>query len=115
MKVQLTITHEGKKYGGEVELTTTGSSERTPRAREQVSQQVVPTKPSQAIEQLYQKGFFKARRTLTDTLEELVKRDCNFGSSSVLMALQRASFIQQKGRKGSYTFVQKHPPIAGAD
>ncbi len=112
MKLHITVVHEGRTYVGDVELDAADSPKRTAVDGKQVSQQTGPTRPGQAIERLYERSFFKTPRTLTDTIRELAKNEYNFGSSSVLMALQATDFLRQRGKRGSYMFVQKYPPAA---
>ena len=42
---------------------------------------------------------------------ELEKRGYNFTDKNLMMALKGAKFLTRKGKKGSYTYVQKHPYI----
>jgi len=110
MRIQITLTHEGKVFEGETELMQTGSAKKTPTRTKPASAKLIATRPGEAVDQLYREGFCKVQRTLTDVRKELAKKELNFGTSSVLMALQAAAFILQKGKKGSYTFIQKYPP-----
>ncbi len=114
MRAQITIIHGGKAYAGEVELVSSGARRTTPTVVQKVVEQVAPTKPSEAIGQLYEKGFFKSPRTLADTMRQLSEGEYNFGKPSVLMVLQRANFLRRTGAKGSSAFVQKYPPAARA-
>lgn len=111
MKVQIQVTHNGRVFSGEMELApaqphklaTGGAKRETPRAE-------VPTKPGEIIEHLYHKNFFKGARSLSDTAGELGQKGYNFNKPSILMALKAAEYLQRRGKKGSYTFIQKHPP-----
>ncbi len=111
MKVQIVVTHQGKSFQGEFELSA-APAKKTAKVKEPSSVEALPTRPGEAIEQLYERSFFKVARTLADTMGELEKKEYNFNRPSVLMALQRAQFIQRRGRKGSYKFIQKYPAAA---
>jgi hypothetical protein len=68
-------------------------------------------KPSDVIqEQLYRKNFFKSHKTFPEVEKKLNEAGYNFKKGSILMALKGAKYLIKIGRKGSYKFVQKHPP-----
>jgi hypothetical protein len=114
MRAKLSITHEGQRFVGEVDLQPAGSekllssSQRTggDGARE------VARKPSEAVGLVYRNGFFKESRALPDVLDELRQAGYSFSRQSILMALQAARFLARTGTRGSYRFIQKFPPAA---
>jgi hypothetical protein len=114
MKVQVSVFHEGKSYLGEVQLVpvvTAGKRSKEPHPSTRARQAGVP-RPAEAIAQLYHSGFFKSPRALGDAMDELAKVGYNFGKSSVATVLSRSDYLQARGRKGSYTYIQKYPPSA---
>jgi hypothetical protein len=111
MRVQITIVHEGRTYRGEVELQPE-SGERIDSKALKVRSPVaaeVATRPSNAVELLYRRGFFKEARKLPDVSNELGREGYNFSRQSVFMALKAAAFLHVIGKRGSYGFVQKFP------
>lgn len=71
---------------------------------------MVVRKPAEAIGTLYQHGFFKTPKTLGEAMSELARAEYNFAKSSVATALGNAGYLQMRGTKGSYRFIQKYPP-----
>lgn len=112
MRARIFLTHNGNSFEGEVDLMPVRSSKKERRSKPAAEEPTIPAKPSEVLRQMFEKGFFKGPRSLTDVSQEFAKKEYNFGKSSLMMALQRAKFIQQRGAKGSYTFVQKFPPSA---
>jgi len=43
-------------------------------------------------------------------MTQLGRDGYNFSAPSILMALKFKEFLQRRGSKGSYRFVQKYPP-----
>ena len=113
MKVKISIIHEGKAYSGEVELFSAGPEKvaSKPSKTEAFSAKGIATKPSAVVEMLYRKHFFKEPRKLPDVWNELRKEGYNFSRPSILMALKAASYLTMTGKRGSYRFVQKFPPL----
>jgi hypothetical protein len=107
MKVQVRVSENGKTYEGEVVLAEVRSRS---GKREAPAAKPRPSRPSEALDSLYKKGFFRTERTLGSAVEQLGKDGYNFSRPSVLMALQSRVFLQRRGAKGSYRFVQKYPP-----
>ena len=110
MKIQIIVSENGKTYAGEATLTPTGGPT---KLRPEQRQRTGPTranKPSQALDLLYRTKFFGHARTLGNTVEKLGKDGYNFNSPSVLMALKSKEFLQRRGSKGNYRFIQKYPP-----
>jgi hypothetical protein len=112
MRAKLSIIHEGKRFVGEVELHAVDSEvpaagSHTPRTE---APHDVARKPSEAVDLVYRKGFFKDRRGLSDVVNELHQAGYFFSPQSILAALKAARFLVQTGVRGSYRFVQKFPP-----
>jgi hypothetical protein len=110
IKVEIKIVSDGKTYVGTLDLSPVGS-QKLLLAPGQVPApgKIVATKPSEAINNLYQHGFFSTGRRLGDVVDELLKAGYNFSRPSVFMFLKSASFLHIRGKRGSYTFVQKYP------
>jgi hypothetical protein len=116
MRVTISITHEGQRFVGEVELQPAGSG-RLPSGsqyREIDEARAVARKPSEAVDLVYRNGFFKESRALSDVLNELRHAGYSFSRQSILMALQAARFLSRTGTRGYYRFIQKFPPAAEA-
>jgi hypothetical protein len=114
VKVQIKIIHENEIYIGELELSLEGAEKplsRQQKVQASVSKGVV-TKPSSAVEFLYQKAFFKESRKLSDVVNELQREGYNFSKQAIFMALKAANFLAVTGRRGSYGFIQKFPSSA---
>ncbi len=109
MKVQIILSENGKTYAGEAILTPTGTPPKLHVESKKRVSGLRPGKPSEALERLYQANFFKDERTLSDTMKELSNEGFNFSGPSVLMALKSKKFLQRRGNKGSYRFIQKYP------
>lgn len=113
MRVQLKVIHDGQTYFGEVELYAGRPEKAVSKALRRGASTVenIATRPSAAVEMLYHRSFFKEPRKLPDVFDELRKEGYNFSRPSILMALKAAGFLALTGRRGSYSFVQKFPPI----
>lgn len=62
-----------------------------------------------ALRILWKEKVFLKPRSLKDIEAELEERGYNFVDKNLMMALKGAQFLTRKGRKGSFTYVQKHP------
>jgi hypothetical protein len=107
MHIQIRITQAGKIFEGEATLAEAQSSDG--KKAESVKNER-PTKPAGALDSLYREGYFAAERALVDVRSQLQQGGFNFGAPSVLMALRSKNYLQRRGNKGSYRFVQKYPP-----
>ena len=67
--------------------------------------------PSEAIKILWKEGIFLNPKKLYEVKKELEKKGYNFSDPSISMALKRAKYLTKRGKRGSYTYVQKHPYI----
>jgi hypothetical protein len=110
MHIQIRVSHDDKLFEGDATLSEVGSraggktKSPAPKKREGTV-----TKPAGALDTLYAQGYFASERTLAEVREQLQHNGYNFGASSVLMALQAREYLQRRGSKGSYRFVQKYP------
>jgi hypothetical protein len=111
MRVQISVVHEGRTYHGEVELQLGSAQSLDSKISKVQSRNAteVATRPSDAIELLYRRGFFKEARRLPDVSNELGREGYNFSRQSVFMALKAATFLLVIGKRGAYGFVQKFP------
>jgi hypothetical protein len=115
MKIQFRIWQDGKVFEGEAVLTE-GQSSKTPKSSPGKSKGSLSSgdanKPSGALDRLYRKRFFASERTLGTVLDQLQEDGYNFSAPSILMALKSRGYLQRRGSKGSYRFVQKFPPTS---
>lgn len=63
--------------------------------------------PSDALNILWEEGFFKSSKNLAAVIEHLGSRNNNFSSPEISKALSRASFLRKSGRRGSFQYAQK--------
>lgn len=107
MRIHITITDEkGNQYEGNAILEKAIKQ----KGKTVVSKQHSKPKPSGAVHTLYIDNFFKEEKKLSDVTKALSKQGYNFNKDSVYRALQNADFLNVKGAKGSYRFLQKFPP-----
>jgi hypothetical protein len=112
MKIQIRVTQGKNVYQGEMELTDSPSPKS--RARE-FGSGVHKSKhhtPAGAVDSLYEERFFASERILAAVTDRLRQKGYHFGSPSVVMALKSRAYLQRRGSKGSYRFVQKFPPAS---
>ncbi|MBU0478268.1 hypothetical protein KKC91_06845 [bacterium] len=64
-----------------------------------------------ALKTLWKEKIFLKPKNFNDVKAELEKRGYNFTDYNLGMALKNAKFLTKKGKKGNYTYVQKHPYI----
>ena len=112
MKAEIRILHDGKVFEGTAVLAELGRKVDLATKNAEPVNQSRPTKPAGAIDALFGRGYFATERTLSDVREQLRQDGYNFGPPSVLMTLQSKDYLQRRGTKGSYRFVQKYPPAA---
>jgi repressor of nif and glnA expression len=67
--------------------------------------------PSEAIKILWKEGVFFSPKKMAEVKMELKNRGYNFSDQAIYMALKRAKYLTKKGRRGSYTYVQKYPYV----
>jgi|SRR5882724_1770316 len=111
MKMSVRVSQEGKTFEGEVllrEVEMVVAARRVSRA-ERGTTGNRHAKPSSAVDGLYHREFFAAAQALGDVIAQLGKDGYNFSAPSVLMALKSRDYLQRRGAKGSYRFVQKYP------
>ncbi|HJW20479.1 MAG TPA: hypothetical protein VJ571_07990 [Candidatus Nitrosotalea sp.] len=105
MRIHITITDDkGNQFDGD---TVLHKSEKKASAKPSLRKKNM--KPGDAIVLLYENEFFKEERKLLDVTTTLSKQGYNFNRNSVYMALEGADFLNKKGTRGSYKFVQKYP------
>jgi hypothetical protein len=112
MQIQIRITHDGKVFEGGATLSQVLSRSSAPKKPDHASRHQHATKPAGALDSLYNTGYFANERTLPDVRGQLQQGGYNFGAPSVLMALRSKAYLQRRGSKGSYRFVQKYPPAS---
>lgn len=111
MKIEVRLTTQnGETFAGEVTLKQVSPNAAQSVRSEQKPAKPRPESPSAAINALYEKGFFSEERSLGDSVRELRGNGYNFGAPSIVMALKTKEFLQRRGTKGKYRFVQKYPP-----
>lgn len=67
--------------------------------------------PTKNLERLWKDGFFKKWRTLPATAEHLSGDGYNFPSTALGKALERASYLTKRGKRGGYEYIQKGPYV----
>ena len=67
----------------------------------------------EALNHLWQEGFFRAWRKKGAMDDHLAKRGNHFSAPELSMALVRARFLTRKGGHGNYEYIQKHPFVPG--
>ncbi|MDE2590911.1 MAG: hypothetical protein KGL95_14745 [Patescibacteria group bacterium] len=67
-------------------------------------------KPKFAIDILYHDHFFKTGKTFSDVTKKLADDGFHFKGGSVQFALDSAEYLDRKGGKGNYHWLQKYPP-----
>lgn len=68
-----------------------------------------PTTPTEVLKILWKDGIFLKPKRIGEIKKELESRGYNFSDQAISMALKRAKYLIQKGKKGSYSYVQKYP------
>ena len=71
---------------------------------ENMSNKTVPD----IIKQLWDRGFFSEERILQDIKTQLGNVGVNPTGSNLQMALSRAKYLNRRGSKGHYRYIQKH-------
>jgi len=66
---------------------------------------------TEALKILWKEGAFRKWMRIAAVVEELSKKEYHFPLMNVNMALQRASYLTHKGKRGGYEYVQKYPYI----
>lgn len=67
-------------------------------------------KPKYPINNLYHNDFFKTAKTLGEVAKKLDDDGFHFKSGSIQYALDSAKYLNRKGGKGNYRWIQKYPP-----
>ncbi len=65
--------------------------------------------PTEALRTLWQEGFFKEWRRLSEITAYLAKKGNNFPPPDLGMALKAAKHLTRRGKRGSYEYIQKYP------
>jgi len=112
MQARIMITQDGRTFEGTIELTEVAHHGKAPRNDALPVADGLPTKPAGAVDSLFGRGYFATERTLSEVRGQLQQDGYNFGASSVLMTLQSRDYLQRRGTRGAYRFVQKHPPTS---
>ncbi len=108
MKINITLTNDnGEQFVGDVELTKTSDQK---RIRKTVKTTEDKSKPTYSIKKIYKKGFFKEGKKLADINSSLKGMGFNFKLGSIQYALDNAEFLERRGGKGKYKWIQKIPP-----
>ena len=72
------------------------------------NKKIVTTAPA-ALKILWEEGIFKNLKKISEVIKELSKKGYHFPLKSVDMALQRATYLTRKGKRGGYEYIQKYP------
>lgn len=73
---------------------------------------MVTVTSTDALKSLWIEKFFNLEKTFEEISTQIGKQGCNPTDQSLWMALRRASYLARRGRRGSYTFIQKFPSKA---
>ena len=68
---------------------------------------------TEALVLLCGEHFFKGAKKIDDVVKKLSGKGYNFPLTNVDKALQRAPYLTQKGKRGSYEYVQRYPFVVG--
>ena len=71
----------------------------------------IATTATGALRILWEEGFFRSWKKISEIDQVLGKRDHHFPSRDLGMALQRAKYLTRRGKRGGYEYIQKHPFI----
>lgn len=111
MKISVRVLHDGKVFECEAVLQEVALKQSKRGIGSGRLDPPAVVKPSGAINTLYQQGFFAVEKDLGGVMSELKSAGYNFSSPSILMALKARGYLQKKGNKGAYRFIQKYPCI----
>ncbi len=65
------------------------------------------------LEILWESGFFKIEKNLSDISKGISKKwGHNFSSIEICKALKKASFLKCTGKRGSFLYIQKISPVS---
>ncbi len=105
MKIYVRVTdNKNQTYEGIAELT---------KSKKQKTQKLLDIKISGAtgiIKLLYNQNYFETERTLNAIEQKIKSKKYNLPISSIAVTLDRASYLQRKGKRGNYSYIQKAPP-----
>jgi hypothetical protein len=111
MKLHITVTDDvGNTYEAVADLTRTTKNEPSVKKAQKIKAPTTIIGPAGAIKKLYYENFFKTEKSLEQVMSKLGDKGVNFDVRLVSMALYRAKYLTKKGTRGSYTYIQKHPP-----
>ncbi len=65
-----------------------------------------------ALTIVWSEGFFKNWQNLASISKELSSRGNHFSSMEIGVALIRTKFLTRRGKRGTYEYIQKRPPIS---
>ena len=65
----------------------------------------------EALELLWSRKTFLKKRNFNEIKTELEKLGYNFTDHNLGMALNNVKFLTKKGKRGEFTYIQKHPYI----
>jgi len=71
-------------------------------------QKIAKTAPD-ALKVLWREKILFKRKTFSEIKSELEKRGYNFTDHNLGMALKDAKFLTKHGKRGNFTYVQRHP------
>jgi hypothetical protein len=72
------------------------------------NKKIVISATDQALS-LWEAGFFKSAKKLKDVDAKLATIGYNFGAPELAKALERASYLTRRGKRGAYEYIQKGP------
>ncbi|MEX0594861.1 MAG: hypothetical protein WD512_00040 [Candidatus Paceibacterota bacterium] len=108
MRIHIRIMDEnGNIYEGTTDLEKSNNGKREiPVEIDLINKK----KPLYNIKQLFLKNFFKGEKKLGEVTKKLKEDGFNFKPGSIQYALDIAEFLERRGEKGNYRWIQKYPP-----
>ncbi len=67
---------------------------------------------TQGLRHLWEEQFFETLKDREAVVEAFATRGNHFSDAELGMALLRASFLTRRGKRGSYSYIQRHPFVA---
>ncbi len=105
MKIHVKVKDDKNQiYEGTIELTKS----RKQKSQKQTEFQI--SGPTGIIKELYFQNYFENERTLNEVDKKFKSKKYNFGANAIQIAMERAKFLRRKGKRGSYSYIQKIPP-----
>jgi hypothetical protein len=70
---------------------------------------------TEGVKILWEGRFFRTWQKFGAVEEALAKRENHFPRAVLAKALERASYLTRRGKKGSYEYIQRYPHVLESD